>query len=280
MNRGSKPFCKKVISIASGKGGVGKTLTTVNIAVAAQRLGLRTLVLDGDLGLANVDVVLGLQAKYHLIDVLEGHVGLDEILLTGPLGLRVIPSGSGISRLTELSKVERLRILDGIQSMSETFDLLIIDTGAGISSNVLHLNSVADRILVVTTPEPHAMTDAYAFIKVMNEEYNINTFDLLVNQTRAEGDGEQVAQRIGDVARRFLNAEVSFLGSVPFDPQLQRLVLARRAATEHSTCTIAGQQWNKIAQDLLGDARMHGKPRERDFWREFAYPEREVSSFS
>lgn len=277
--RVAKPFCKKVISIASGKGGVGKTLTTVNFAVAAQRMGLRTLVLDGDLGLANVDVVLGLHAKYHLGDVLEGNVGMEDIILTGPLGVRIIPSGSGFSRLTQLSSVERLRIIDCVQSISETFDLLLIDSGAGISSNVLHLNSLSDRILVVTTPEPHAMTDAYAFIKVMAEEYEVKNFELLVNQTRAQEDGAKVAQRIAEVARKFLAVDVSHLGSVPFDPQLQRFVLSRQAATEHSSCTIAGQEWNKIAQDLLEDARKHQKPRERDFWREFAYPERTGSSF-
>lgn len=270
--RGLRRSKAKVVSIASGKGGVGKTLTTVNMAVATQRMGLRTLIFDGDLGLANVDVVLGLQGHYHIGDVLEGHAALRDIMLTGPLGVRVIPSGSGLARLSRLSRVERLQLLEAIDQHDETFDAIFIDSGAGISPQTLHLNVVADETIVVTTPEPHAMTDAYAFIKVMSEDHGKKRFSLLVNQVRSQEDGLKVSQRISDVARRFLGAEVTMIGSVPVDPVLQRSIMLRQAASENSTHTLAGQEWNKMARELFQDvAAGHFSPT-RNFWNDFIHP--------
>ena len=260
----------KVVSVASGKGGVGKTLTAVNMAVAARRMGKSVLILDGDLGLANVDVVLGLQARYNIFDIIEERVSLKEIIIEGPLGIHVIPSGSGITQLTRLSCLQRVQLMEQISLMDESYDLLIIDTGAGISSGVLHLNAMADKIIVVTTPEPHAMTDAYAFIKVMHEEYGTSNAGLLVNMVKSKEEGQMISSRIFDVARKFLKVEIEQLGSIPFDREVQKSTMSRQAASESSTYTIAGQAWNQVTREILKDASWDKPGVSRDFWREFA----------
>jgi len=243
----------RVISISSGKGGVGKTLTTVNFALAARKMGLSVLILDGDLGLANVDIVMGLQARYNIRDVLDGTVSLQDVIVEGPMGIQVIPSGSGISSLASLSYVQKSHILGEIGQLSTQPDLLLIDTGAGISSNVTHFNQAADKIVVVTTPEPHAMTDAYALTKVLSEEFHISEVHLLVNQAHSAAEGINVYERIADVARRFLKAKINYIGHVPSDASIPRAVMARSAVGATSTATIAGQAWNQIARNTISD---------------------------
>jgi flagellar biosynthesis protein FlhG len=260
----------RVISVTSGKGGVGKTLTTVNIAVAARRLGLSVLIFDGDLGLANVDVVLGLKARYNIRDVLDGNASLQDIIVDGPLGIAVIPSGSGVSSLTQLSYAQKQQILAEIQAVEAHYDLLLIDTGAGISDNVISLNKAAQKMVVVTTPEPHALTDAYALIKVMAEEHSVKSPNLLINMARSADEALKVHERIAEVARRFLDINVSYLGHVPLDPQVPKSVMQRRAASEQSTFTVSGQAWNDVARKLLSDPEYKGKNGSMDaheFWR-------------
>lgn len=249
------------VSVTSGKGGVGKTLTTVNLAMAARRLGQSVLILDGDLGLANVDVVLGLKARYNIRDVLDGTAALKDIIVSGPMGIDLIPSGSGISSLTQLSSLQKQQLLDQISQVEGAYDLVLIDTGAGISDTVLHFNLVADHVVVVTTPEPHAMTDAYALIKVMAEEHGAKAFQLLVNQARSPDEGFKVAERITEVAKRFLDVRVSLLACVPFDPAVPKSVMQRRAASEQSTHTIAGQAWSQAARKLIGELPVSSVPR-------------------
>ena len=257
----------KVIAVTSGKGGVGKTLTTVHLAVAAQRMGHSVLILDGDMGLANVDVVLGLQARHTIRDVLDGHVTLQDIILTGPLGVDVIPSGSGIASLTSLSYVQQQQIIDQISTIKKSYDILLIDTGAGISSTVTHFCRSADQVLVVTTPEPHALTDAYALIKVLAESHSIKKPHLMINQTRSESEGLKTAARIAEVSKRFLD------GNVPLDPQVTKSVMQRRAASEQSTFTLAGQAWTQIARTLLGLSGASQHTDAQDFWRNLLWQE-------
>ncbi len=245
-----------ILSIASGKGGVGKTVTSVNLALAAQRQGYKTLLLDGDFGLANVDVVLGLKARYNIQDVLDGAVEIEDTLLEGPLGLKIIPSGSGFAGLADLKLPQRIRLLDKIIEIAEGYDVLFIDTGAGISESVLHLNSVSSAIMLVTTPEPHAMTDAYAFIKVMHEKYGPRRIQLIANRTVSEQQGHKVFQNLAEVAKRFLDFQLHYSGSVPNDPIVQRSIMMQRAGDENVKHTICGQAWNEISRktiELLAD---------------------------
>ncbi len=248
-----------VISVSSGKGGVGKTLTTINLALAAKRGGRDVTILDADLGLANVDVLLGLNAKHNIGDVLNGHVTMRDIVLEGPLGIKVVPSGSGIAKLSQLSYSQRVALLEHVEAIEDQPDILLVDTGAGISSNVLHFATAADCRVVVTTPEPHAITDAYAFIKVMCEEEKVRDFKLIVNMARSPDEGRRIAGRISDVARQFLDADVQYAGHVPIDPQVQRWVTLRAAAAQDMMHTVAGQAWNEIMAGLVSGIKVRAK---------------------
>ena len=260
----------KVFAITSGKGGVGKTLTTVNFAVAARKMGLSVLILDGDFGLANVDVVLGLQPRYNIRDVLDGHATLEDVICDGPLGIQLIGSGSGIASLSQLSPLQKRQIADQLGAVKDRYDLLLIDTGAGISDLVLHLNTIAHRSVIVTTPEPHALTDAYALIKVLAEDHRIKSFDLLVNQARSEAEGLKISERIAEVAKRFLGVRVHFAGHVPLDVSVSKAVMQCRAASENSSFTLAGQAWTQIARRLLDQtSTKNTRPAQsQDFWQD------------
>lgn len=246
--RSKKPA---VISVASGKGGVGKTVTAVNMAMSAQLLGYKTLILDGDLGLSNVNIVLGLSARYNISDALNDRLQMKDVILEGPQGIHIIPGGSGISGLSELSLAKRVSLLEKIDEVAKDYDLLIIDTGAGISSNVIHLNSVADSIMVVTTPEPHALTDAYAFVKVMCETHGAKSFYLVINKVISDSQGIKIFQNFADIAKRNSYSEVMLGGTVPRDDLIERSVMAQRAAGDHVNHTRSGQAWNEITRRIL-----------------------------
>lgn len=246
-NSSTKPT---VISITSGKGGVGKTLTSIHLAMNARRRGDRVLLLDGDLGLSNVDVVLGLKARYNIKDVIDGHATLKDIILEGPYGVHIIPSGSGISSLTALSHFQKQILLDQTRDIEGAYDTIFIDTGAGISDCVMHFNRIADRVIVVTTPEPHAMTDAYAMIKVLNEQTENPSVFLLINQARSADESVKVFSRLAEVSQRFLKLKIFHLGHIPYDPDVPMRVLKRRVALSDVAHTLAGQAWAQVAQKV------------------------------
>jgi flagellar biosynthesis protein FlhG len=257
-----------VLSITSGKGGVGKTLTTVNFALAARNMGMQVLIFDGDLGLANVDVVLGLQARYNIRDVLDGRVELSEVIVSGPLGIQLIPSGSGISSLQQLSFVQKQCLSEQLSRLEDQFDVMLIDTGAGISDNVIHLNGSADGVVIVTTPEPHAMTDAYAMIKVLSEAKPNTCIGLVVNMTKSNAEGQKVYERISKVVEQFIGARIDFLGSVPMDGQVTRSVLLRKVISDETSHTLSGQAWNQIARSILtGTFSRDGASGSGNFWQ-------------
>jgi flagellar biosynthesis protein FlhG len=248
--RGTGP---RIFSVSSGKGGVGKTLTSVHLAAALRAQGMAVLVLDADLGLANVDVVLGLQPKATLHDVIEGRRQFKDIIIDGPQGMRIIPSGSGIRDMTSLSALQRISLTTGLQSLNEDFDAIVIDTGAGIGDNVTHFASIADTPIIVTTPEPHAMTDAYAVIKVLNEVNAQEKFFLLVNMTSSQSEALKVCQRISGVADRFLGVDIQFAGNIPFDHDVQSAVAARKVAGTNWNHTISGQGWLDMSRRVMNE---------------------------
>ncbi len=246
-----------VLSVTSGKGGVGKTLTTVHLAAGLAKLGHRVLVFDGDMGLANVDVLMGIQPKATLNDVLEGDAKFNDIIVDGPNGIRLIPSGSGFRNLTKLSLAQRMKLAADIEGIDEPADIMIIDTGAGISDNVIFLNSIAHECLVVTTPEPHALTDAYAIIKVMNEDHGRKSPNLVVNMVQSDAEGLKIYSRLSEVAGRFLNVDIRHAGNVPDDPQTRKAVVMRKTASDTSIHTLSGQAWMKIARRFSEQAQSH-----------------------
>jgi flagellar biosynthesis protein FlhG len=235
----------QIISITSGKGGVGKSVSTVYFAYLSRLMGKKVLIIDGDLGLSNVEILMNLRPRYSLRDVLDGNAKIDDVVMEDTTGVRVISSGSGISSLTTLNNLEKSVLIDQCQSLSQSFDYTFIDTGAGINDSVISLNSFSSKNIIVTTPEPHAITDAYAIMKVMSEKLSRKTFYLLVNQTRFRGEGLNVFERLSDVSNKFLGINIRFLGSVPFDREVSLNVLRRNIPYKHITQTLAGQAWQE-----------------------------------
>jgi len=222
----------RVLAVTSGKGGVGKTHVSVNLAARLARKGYRILVLDGDMGLGNVDVMVGLAPTRTLADVFAGTHTLDAVCLQGPEGIQIIPAGSGVASLAHLGDEGQLRLLTEISGLSAPPDYLILDTGAGIGPNVRFLSGCAQEILVVTTPEPTAITDAYALMKVMAAHCGERRFRLLVNQVRGPEEALDVYRRLALAADRFLGVAVDLAGSVPHDAAVGRAVRGQRGVVQ------------------------------------------------
>ncbi len=221
MNKG-QPV--KVIAVSSGKGGVGKTNVSVNLGVALSKQGKKVMIMDADLGLANIDIMLGLHPKYNLSHVLSGERELSEIILDGPAGLRIIPASSGVSSMAGLSEGENAGIIHAFSSLTEQVDVLIIDTAAGIDHSVVNFCKASHEVVVVVCDEPASITDAYALIKVLNKEHKINKFRVLANMAHDQQEGRMLFNKIMMVTDKFLDASLSFLGSVPYDRELKKAV--------------------------------------------------------
>ncbi len=212
------------VSLTSGKGGVGKTSLTVNLAVALSRSGKRVLIVDGDLGLANVDVLLRIHVERSLRDVIEnGDDPLDTIVSVGP-NLSVLPASSGVPEMLNLGQREQSLLEGLLRKISSHYDFVLVDTAAGIGQSVLWLNHFADHPIVVVTPDPTSMTDAYALIKVMAREHERNSFHVVVNALSSPKEGEEVFATLKGVAEKFLQVKLLHLGSVPLDSEVAKAV--------------------------------------------------------
>ncbi len=214
----------RVLAVTSGKGGVGKTNLTVNLADRLTRMGHRVLVLDGDLGLGNVDIMVGLSASRTLADVFAGRCTLAEIIITGPNGIHIVPTGSGIAELAELGEDGQLMLLSQVAELSEPPDYLLLDTAAGIGANVRFLVGCAQEILLVATPDPTSITDAYALMKVMSAHHGERRFRLVVNLAQNETEALEIFRRLSLAADRFLGVSVDYAGFVPQDRAVGRAV--------------------------------------------------------
>jgi flagellar biosynthesis protein FlhG len=214
----------RVIAVTSGKGGVGKTGLSANLASILARKKYRVLLLDADTGLANLDVVLGLCPKYNLYHVLKGEVSMEEALLEGPGGFHILPASSGIQSMTELSPGQKVSLLEILNSWPDKLDFLIVDTAAGISANVMYFNRAAGETLVVVTPEPTSLTDAYALIKILFQHYAKKKFLLVVNMVKNRAEGEEVYRRLNRATDHFLNLALDYLGCIPEDANFKKAV--------------------------------------------------------
>jgi flagellar biosynthesis protein FlhG len=225
--------CPKVFSVASGKGGVGKTNLVANLGYAFTQLGKRILILDADLGLANIDVLLGLTPRYTIEHLFDRTKTFAELLIKGPGGMSIMPASSGVMDLVDLKEEQKLFLLSEIDLMAGQIDLLLIDTGAGISSNVLYFNMAAQESIVIVTPEPTSITDAYALIKVLSVRFKKKTFMVLVNLVEGDHEARDVFRKISLVADRFLEqVSIDYLGFIPFDEKLPWAVKQQRAVLE------------------------------------------------
>jgi flagellar biosynthesis protein FlhG len=228
----------RITAVTSGKGGVGKTFVAANLAAALARQGERVLVLDADLGLANLDVVLNLAARVTLHDVFTGRAALDEALQSAPGGFSVLLAGSGLVEYSRMTPEVRDKLLDVIARVRPRFDHVLLDTGAGISDVVLFTVSLADEVLIVATPEPTSLTDAYATIKVLASTQAARPIRLLVNQTQRRSEGRAVLAQLQQVLDRFVNStlpqplKLALLGEVPLDPAVRESILRRQLLLE------------------------------------------------
>mgnify|MGYP002146723098 CR=1 FL=1 len=223
----------KVIAVASGKGGVGKTNITVNLGTALAAQGKQVLLLDADLGLANIDVMLGLHPQYNLLHVLDGSKTLEEIIVEGPHGLKIIPAASGVQKMAELSPAEHAGLIQAFSEMDQHIDILLIDSAAGIAHSVVSFTRAAQEVIVVVCDEPASITDAYAFIKLLSREYNVARFHIIANMAPNIQEGRELFNKISLVCDRFLDVSLDFMGIVPFDNDLRRAVKKQRAVVEY-----------------------------------------------
>jgi flagellar biosynthesis protein FlhG len=221
------------LAVSSGKGGVGKTNVVVNLAVSLARLRHRVIVLDADFGLGNVDVLLGLAPEWHLGHVLSGEKSVDDIMVTGPEGIRVIPASSGLRELTVLTDTQWGRLSAGLRTLAYQCDFLLIDTAAGIAENVIETLIGSERILIVTSPEPTAVVDAYALIKVLTTVDAHKEIGLLVNDARDADEAGVVFRQIETAAARFLNRKVQSYGFVAHDPAVRDAVCVQQPVVFH-----------------------------------------------
>jgi flagellar biosynthesis protein FlhG len=229
----------KVIAVTGGKGGVGKTNITLNTAIAIAKQGKRVLVLDADLGLANVDVLLGLRVERNISHVLAGECTLDEILVTGPHGIKIAPASSGTQSMTAFT------------DMRTPIDVMMVDTAAGISDMVLSFSRAAQDIMVVVCDEPTSLTDAYALIKVLNREHGVFKFKIVANMVRDVREGQELFQKLSMVASRFLDVALELIGTIPFDENIRKSVRKQCAIVDAYPASPAAIAINNIAQQAM-----------------------------
>lgn len=240
----------RAISITSGKGGVGKTNVVANLSIASALRGKRVLIIDCDLGLSNIDVLMGLNPPYNLIHALNGEMKLSDVLVTGPAGVRILPAPFGLQDITALTREQKLNLLTILEHMDEEFDLILLDTGAGISSNVMFFNMVANHIVVIMTPDPTSMTDAYALIKVMNTQYDEQHFHLLVNNVRSDADGLAFYRKLTGVTHNFLNVSVDYVGCLPHDPMVNKATLMCRPLVDAFPSSPTAMRFRQLAERI------------------------------
>lgn len=214
----------RTITVTSGKGGVGKTSMVANLAICLAQAGQRVIILDADLGLANIDVVFGIRPKHNLMDVISGEMNLDEVMVQGPNGIQIIAGGSGVAELAQLESESARKLFDQLKFLEDKTDYLLIDTGAGISDSVISFCQAADQIIVITTTEPTALADAYGIIKILSNKRPDSHVSLLVNRVDSDEDGSEVHQRLARVANEFLGFHIHQLGSIPQDRQMHLAV--------------------------------------------------------
>ncbi|MBF0108500.1 MAG: MinD/ParA family protein [Magnetococcales bacterium] len=257
------------LAVTSGKGGVGKTLLTVNLAIQYARQGFKVLIIDADMGLANIDVVLRLSPKHTIQDVLLGDMTLDEVAVPGPFGITVLPAASGVAELSTLTEGQKLALMDHIDNWNAEFDVVLVDTGAGISANVRFFVLAVERIMVVATPDPASIADAYALMKVMFNTHRVSQFDLVVNQARTQNEARDVYRRISSVAGTHLNIGLTFAGYIPYDPLLAQSVRNGEQVSERFPEAPASQSFQELSESI---SRLWQRQRQDDgrmifFWR-------------
>ncbi|HEC28910.1 MAG TPA: MinD/ParA family protein [Gammaproteobacteria bacterium] len=248
LRRMANPKPVRVIAVSSGKGGVGKTNVSVNMALAIAATGKNVLLMDADLGLANVDIMLGLRPKYNLSHVLNGERTLEEVIIDGPGGIKVIPASSGVKQMAELSPMENAGVIRAFSELSQDVDVLIVDTAAGISDSVIAFARASQEVVVVVCDEPASLTDAYALIKVLNSEYNVQKFRILSNMTHTAQEARELYNKLVSVADRYLDATLINMGTVPYDDYLRKAIKKQRSVVDAYPRSRSAMAFKNLAQ--------------------------------
>jgi len=207
----------RVISITGGKGGIGKTTLSINLAVAFAKLNQKVLLFDADLGLANVDVMLGLHPDKNIHDVLSGECTLPDVCIRGPHGINIIPAASGIQEMADLSSIESIELIRSFSSMADSIDIMIIDLASGISNQVIDFTHAAQDVIVMICNDPTSLMDSYAVIKILHQKYARSRFGIVVNKVKNPAEGYQVFSKFQDVAAKFIHISMHYLGHIPSD---------------------------------------------------------------
>ena len=258
----------RVIAITSGKGGVGKTSIVGNLGYGFTKLGKKVLILDADLGLGNLDVLLGLAPKYNLSHVISGKKKIDEVLVEGPGKMKILPASSGIQELTHLTKDQKIMIFKQLDPLIDSVDVLFIDTAAGISSNVMDFNATAQEVVVVVSPEPTSITDAYALMKVLSLRYSGKTCKLIVNMVSRPEEGREVFRQLQLVTDRFLDISIEYMGYILFDGKVTKGVKCQKIVSELYPDTPASRCFTDISRKISSLSPLNvPKGNSNLFWR-------------
>jgi len=265
INSDSQP---RAIAVTSGKGGVGKTNVVGNLAIAMSRLGKRVLILDGDLGLANIDILFGIRSTYNIQHVINGQKKLKEIIVKGPEKTLVIPGGSGLQGLANLTQGQRIQLLREFESLNNKIDIFLIDTGAGISKNITYFNMAAQERIVISTPEPTSITDAYALIKVMYKHHGTTSFKLLVNMAANKKEAVSVYNNLETNLSRFLkNIMLEYIGFIPKDEHISKSVRKQQPVVVSYPKSLSGKSFVTLAQNLINPNSNNSKEKNTYFWK-------------
>tara|TARA_R110001592_G_scaffold34425_11_gene118354 strand:+ start:10938 stop:11780 length:843 start_codon:yes stop_codon:yes gene_type:complete len=241
----------KVIAVSGGKGGVGKTNVSLNTAISLAKLGKRVLVLDADLGLANVDVMLGLRVQRNLSHVLSGECELDDIIIQGPAGINIIPATSGTQSMVDLTPSEHAGLIRAFSDMQTKFDILIVDTAAGISDMVLSFCRASQDVLLVVCDEPTSITDCYALMKLLSRDHGLFKFKVVANMVRSAKEGQQLYAKLSKVTDRFLDVTLELVAVIPFDENIRKSVRKQQAIVEAFPDSPAAVSLKSLAQNII-----------------------------
>ncbi len=240
----------QVIAVTGGKGGVGKTNLSVNLSLGLAELGKRVVLMDADLGLANVDLLLGVKAKNNIADVLTGDCELKDILIEATGGIKVIPASSGTQALASLGAHEHAGLINAFNDIEEQMDVLVIDTAAGISEQVISFVRASQEVLLVVCDEPSSITDAYALIKILNKDYQMSKFRIVANMTRSETEGRNLFKKLVHVTDRFLDVNLQFAGEIPFDDFVRKAVRRQKATIKEFPSCKSSIAYKKLAKTV------------------------------
>ena len=260
----------RVLAVSSGKGGVGKTTIVANLACALSKRGKKVLVVDTDLGLNNIDILLGLTSKKHIGHVLSGKSNVEDIILHGPEGIHVLPAGNGLQELTQLEPEKKMTLMGELDRISGDYEFLIFDTSAGISSNVTFFCSAAHEIFLIATTEPTSLTDVYALMKVLHTKHSQKHFRLIINSVSSEREAQGVYRNLTAVADRFLNGiYVEYLGYILRDPNVSKAIRQQKAFLEIYPFSKFSRCMNELAEKILKEKpkSLSGEDKQSYFWR-------------